>query len=229
MTSNRGTRAEHQRASPAARGATASAWDSRRWLLPVFTAAGVVGLAVFGGFLMLAGLDVADKIASIVGVFIALITGGAAIVGWLMRNRPTEDRPSPWGIDVADLVNETGPAGSLPDWPQSFPGYNLGVQGNTTVRVFGGEGGLATIPGFPATMNGCAHQRFLIRWRSLGDVPIAASLVSAPDLITVEPAAYGTAGWMSSHGCGQPAWGIVHDDSRIEDISVTWQVWVPTA
>ncbi|MEU7612328.1 hypothetical protein [Micromonospora sp. NPDC049204] len=180
-------------------------------------------------FLRGQGLERADKYASIIAVLVAVFT---LIVGGLgrlqRRQRPARVAQSSWGTNEASVINQVCDPSALPAWPDHFEGYRFLREESGSVRVFAGQG-LATVVGFPATMNGCAHQRFFIRWRTLGGQSVAASLVSVPDLITVETAAYGPGGWMSSHGCGQPAWELVQDDGSLVDVHIAWQVWVPTA
>nr|WP_240742261.1 hypothetical protein [Micromonospora zingiberis] len=179
------------------------------------------------GFLTGQGLERADKYASIIATFVGL---ASLIVGGLSRLhlRPASAGKSPWGTEDADVINEACAPSALPAWPDHLDGYRLLREESGSVRVFAGQG-LATVVDFPATMNGCAHQRFCIRWRTLGGQSVAASLVSMPDLITIEPAAYGHSGWMASHGCGQPAWELVQEDNSLVDVQIAWQVWVPSA
>ncbi|WP_199515978.1 hypothetical protein [Nucisporomicrobium flavum] len=182
-----------------------------------------------GWFLAGQGLDRADKYSSIMAMFIAvagLVVGG---LSWLLRRqRPAGASYSVWDKEEGGLVNEVCAPSDLPAWPRHFEGYRFLREESGGVRVFGGQG-LAIMSDFPATMNGCAHQRFFVRWRTLGGHSVAASLVSVPDLITVEAAAYGSSGWMSSHGCGQPAWEVIKDEQSLVDVVVSWQVWVPTS
>ncbi|MBQ0905783.1 hypothetical protein [Micromonospora sp. U21] len=186
----------------------------------------MIGLVAF---LRAQGLERADRYSSIIAAFLAVATLIVGALGWLRRRqRPAHAHHSPWGTEEAEIVNKVSAPSESPAWPEHFDGYRLLREESGSVRVFGGQG-LATVMGFPATMNGCAHQRFFIRWRTLGGQSVAASLVSVPDLITVEPAAYGSSGWMSSDGCGQPAWELIHDDNSLVDVQLAWQVWIPTA
>jgi hypothetical protein len=195
----------------------------------VGTGGAVVFVSSLGWFLAGQGLDRADKYSSIMAMFMGvagLVVGG---LSWLrQRQRPAEAGYSVWGREESILVNEVCVPSDLPTWPKHFDGYRFLREESGDVRVFGGQG-LATVGDFPATMNGCAHQRFFIRWRTLGGHSVAASLVSVPDLITVDGAAYGSSGWMSSDGCGQPAWEVIHDERLLVDVHVSWQVWVPTS
>lgn len=136
----------------------------------------------------------------------------------------TED---PWPTSVEAVTNVVAAPSALPQWPDTMVGYEMQVTGTATVRVFA-DAAPVTIPEFPATMNGCAHQRFLIRWRTFGGARVSAQLVSTPDLVPDSQPAIGTAGWISTHGCLQPAWSNLSADS-LEDVVASWQVWRATA
>lgn len=196
-----------------------------RWLLP----AAVVGMLVAGaGFTWLminAGLDRADKISSVTAVALGLLLASISGLSWLYQRRaaPTAEADNRWG--AGGVVTETGPLEALPSWPVSYPGYRYDSEGSTSVRIFGGQGP-AVVDGFPATMNGCAHQRFFVRWRTLGEEQVRVQVVASPDLIPIAEVAEGSAGWIASHGCGQPSWTIAAE-SQIVDVHVRWQRWVP--
>ena len=214
---------------PGSRPDRARVVEHPRWWFWVGACAAAILVSGLIAFVGGQGLDRADKYSSIIAALVAI--GGLTGTGlsWLWRRqRPSHAHHSPWGASEAEIVNEVCPPSELPAWPEYFDGYRFLREESASVRVFGGQG-LATVVDFPATMNGCAHQRFFVRWRALGGQSVAASLVSAPDRITVESAAYGSAGWMSSHGCGQPAWELLHDDSSSIDVQLTWQVWIPAA
>lgn len=200
-----------------------------RWLLP----AAVVGMLVTGaGFawlLISAGLDRADKISSVTAVALGLLLAVISRLGWLHRRRaapaatPTATADNRWGS--GEVVTGTGRLDELPGWPVSYPGYRYDSEGSASVRIFGGQGP-AVVNGFPATMNGCAHQQLFVRWRTLGEQQVSVQVVATPDLIPIAEAAEGSAGWIASHGCGQPSWTIAAA-SQIVDVHVRWQRWVP--
>ncbi|RIW39881.1 hypothetical protein D3H59_30140 [Micromonospora endophytica] len=178
--------------------------------------------ASLAALLVGAGLDGADRISSVIAMLMAVVGGAVSLVLWLGRGRQP-DADVRWGD--ADLVARSGP--DRPDWPSTWPGYRFDRSGDGIIRVFGGPDS-ALIDGFPATMNGCAHQRFFIRWRALGGHQVTAMLVSMPDLIPMADPVSGTSGWFASHGCAQPSWSWP-DSEILVDVQVSWQVWVPVA
>ncbi|MCW6005853.1 hypothetical protein K1W54_14880 [Micromonospora sp. CPCC 205371] len=177
------------------------------------------------------GLDRADKISSVTAVALSLLLAIISGLGWLHLHRaapttgPAATTDPRWGS--GDVVTETGRRDELPNWPAGYPGYRYADEGTASVRVFGGQGP-AVVNGFPVTMNGCDHQRFFVRWRTLGGQRVSAEVVSTPDLISIANAAEGNAGWIASHGCGQPCWTNAAV-SQIVDVYVSWQRWVPEA
>ncbi|WP_281904352.1 hypothetical protein [Phytohabitans aurantiacus] len=174
------------------------------------------------------GLDRAEKISSVAGVVLALLVAVIPVLAWLNRRRAghaatpaaTDNR---WGS--GEVITGTGRLEELPSWPVSYPGYRYDTEGSASVRVFGGQGAVV-IDGFPATMNGCAHQQFFVRWRTLGKEQVSVQVVSMPDLIPIADPAEGSSGWIASHGCGQPSWTIAAA-SQIADVHVRWQRWIP--
>lgn len=183
-----------------------------------------------GLYFVTEGLDRADKLASVTATFLGIMAIAGPALTWLWRRSRQLADPgqSPWGSSLASTINEVSVSSGTPEWPQTFTGYRFDREGSAGLRLFSGKD-ITVITDFPATMNGCAHQRFFIRWRSLGDRSVEASLVSTPDLITVHEAVTGSSGWMASHGCGQPAWKFLEDENSMADIQVNWQVWVPSA
>ena len=192
------------------------------WLPPTVLTITVLVAAGLAAWLTGVGLDAADKISSVIAMVIAAVVAVVTVALWL-RRRYQLDADSRWAD--ADLVARTGP--DRPDWPAAWPGYRFDRTGDALIRVFGGPDP-AVIDGFPATMNGCAHQLFFIRWWALGDHRMTARLVSMPDLIPMSDPVSGTSGWFASHGCAQPAWSK-QDSEILADVQVTWQVWVPAA
>ncbi|TNH26841.1 hypothetical protein FHG89_19850 [Micromonospora orduensis] len=200
-----------------------------RWLLPASASGMLVAVAGFAWLLSNAGLDRADKISSITAVALGLLLAVISCLGWLHRHRAAPAATlaaaadNRWGS--GDVVTRTGRLEDLPDWPVSYPGYRYDSEGSASVRIFGGKGPVV-VDGFPAKMNGCAHQQFFVRWRALGEEQIRVQVVASPDLIPIAEAAEGSAGWMASHGCGQPSWTVAAE-SQIVDVHVRWQRWVP--
>ncbi|MEV0827993.1 hypothetical protein [Nonomuraea rubra] len=196
-----------------------------RWLLPVV----IVGLLLAGGgftwLLINAGLDHADKISSVTAVTLGLLVAGSSALNWLYQRRaaPAAGAGDRWG--AGNVVTEIGRLEDLPAWPVSYPGYRYDREDSTTVRIFGGQRP-AVVDRFPVTMNGCAHQRFFVRWRTLGEEQVKVQVVASPDLIPIAEPVEGSAGWIASHGCGQPSW-MVAGESRLVDVHVAWQRWVP--
>jgi predicted Ser/Thr protein kinase len=102
-------------------------------------------------------------------------------------------------LDVAE-------SGSPPSFPNEVEGYRLVDFRDQTVRAFTGEQ-WSTFMDFGHTMNGCANQRFLVRWRSLDpDAVIESTRGYDPEEFpdVREAPVAGSAGHMAMFGCEQP-------------------------
>jgi hypothetical protein len=73
-----------------------------------------------------------------------------------------------------------------------------------TIRVFRGSGWQG-IPKFPATMNGCSHGVFMIRWRSAHlETPVESSVRSYNAVVALDTKPAQGFGYMSGTNCEQP-------------------------
>jgi hypothetical protein len=135
------------------------------------------------------------------------------------------------GAVVAMVVTDSDDGSAL-------PGYRLTSKQQTVVRVFD-DGMPQVIYEFPATMNGCAQGRFVVRWRTLHpDVTVTFAPVyggtGPDDLVPVEDSQpeTGTSGkWVSDTQCEQPAWALEDVGDRastLVDITVEYEVWTAT-
>ncbi|GIE25971.1 hypothetical protein Ahu01nite_090730 [Winogradskya humida] len=155
---------------------------------------------------------------------------------WAARGQVmTAVSPRPtWGADGTGnhIHAATGPA-----FPARLAGWRLAGEWHDSVRVSGTWTSLCgdpvCEPRFPATMNGCGNQRFLLRWRTVGnttvdfgDGTVAADIGTLADEQLAEPT---NTGWAELHGCGWPLWRTHDAPNNLVDIAVTLQQWVPTA
>src|SRR5690349_6484568 len=97
-----------------------------------------------------------------------LIPSAGIVIADSLRDDPTPAQPAA-GWSTAGTTNtiHTGPG---PAFPATLPGWQLADEWTDGARVFADwvslcTGGTCPHP-YPATMNGCANQRFLIRWRT---------------------------------------------------------------
>lgn len=131
------------------------------------------------------------------------------------------------------FVNEAvSGRGSPRGFPTSVDDYRLSYEDSVTTRAF--ETGVRQVFDVPATMNGCAGQRFFVRWSAREDYTIEATWVypGPPDEPVFEPAggtAAGSAGFMISYGCTQPAFRLIEapGPGNLTDVTVEYQVWEP--
>ncbi|MFF2026884.1 protein kinase domain-containing protein [Rhodococcus koreensis] len=118
-----------------------------------------------------------------------------------------------------------------PEFPQSLPQWTLKTSWTLTTRAFQDSWSKAPGPGqsrFPATMNGCANQRFLVRWRAVNpNATVVATHLNAADKPTDQVT--GNAGWMDLSGCYTPAFqfSASADRSTLTDVTIAVQQWVP--
>ena len=82
---------------------------------------------------------------------------------------------------------------------------------------------------FPATMNGCDNQRFLVRWRVLTEgVDVRAAMVDTIGGVWKQTS--GHAGWMDLDGCYAPGFqlaGPTDHGSTLVDVGVEVQQYWP--
>jgi hypothetical protein len=141
-------------------------------------------------------------------------------------SEPAETWPTP-GNELAEPLEAVPAGGKPPAFPDAVEGYSLNREWRETVRAFEGME-WATVYEFPATMNSCGLQRFYIRWRTANEQATAEAtfLSSTGDIVLEDPVA-GVAGWMSSYGCGQPAFRMKSsaDESTLTDVVIEIQQW----
>lgn len=127
-----------------------------------------------------------------------------------------------------------------PQFPATLDGWRMSNKWSDRPRAFGGPGAggdpsagtrLAG-PGnkkFPATMNGCNNQRFLVRWRAVND----GALIDAYWLDAVgrpRQIVTATAGWMAVGGCETPTFHYSDQNTgpgNLSDVAVDVQQWLP--
>nr|WP_271209019.1 serine/threonine-protein kinase [Rhodococcus wratislaviensis]GLK33465.1 hypothetical protein GCM10017611_03070 [Rhodococcus wratislaviensis] len=129
--------------------------------------------------------------------------------------------PGPLGMGLAPS----------PELPPNLPQWALQNTWNLTTRAFADEWSKAPGPGqsrFPATMNGCNNQRFLVRWRAVNpNATVLATNLNAIDSSGEQVT--GNAGWMDLDGCHTPAFQFSDskDASNLTDVAIAIQQWQP--
>lgn len=131
------------------------------------------------------------------------------------------------------FANEAFSSGEVPQFPTVVDGYRLSYKDSVQSRAF--DFTTRQVFDLPATMNGCGNQRFYVRWRAPAEYAVEAIWTypgPTPDEPIYEPAggsATGSAGFMSSYGCTQPAFRLIDapEPSNLIDVTVEFQVWVP--
>ncbi len=122
---------------------------------------------------------------------------------------------------------------TIPAFPRTLSGYRTEndkdfwdhtfvCRGST--RVFEG-GAWSGIPDFPATMSGCGHGVFMIRWRSL--LPIEFAL-GFHELTVSSSSKMGTFGYMYGTNCEQPMFKFVRtagSGSNLTDVFYEIRFW----
>ncbi|MCK0517646.1 hypothetical protein [Williamsia sp. DF01-3] len=184
---------------------------------------------------------------AIIGAVIVLIVGALIAVSFVIADNdgeiasgadnPATANPLPrdplpgraWAeSQQVDLI-ETG---DPPEFPTRLEQWALQQTWDATPRAFKGQETAVPGPGFtkfPATMNGCDNQRFLVRWRVLNpDATVVASLADVNG--TVVNNATGSAGRMDLDGCLTPQFEFAEsgDASNLTDITVAVQQWSPS-
>lgn len=132
--------------------------------------------------------------------------------------------------DVWLEIDHQGEAPS-PVFPSTLKGWRRVDTWSQMPRAFTGSWTDVAGPDygtFPATMNGCDDQLFLVRWRSIAEgAPVQASWTHGPlrgDELTTD------AGWMSVDGCQTPQFRVAHSfsgGSNLTDVTVDVQAWTP--
>lgn len=132
--------------------------------------------------------------------------------------RPTRPSwPQQLGVYTA-FSSET-----IPAFPLELNGYRFeggkdfwgkSFSENGTIRVFQGSGWQG-IHKFPATMNGCSHGVFMIRWRSAHpDTPVESSVRSYNAAVATDTKAAQGFGYMSGTNCEQPMFKFSDEPNR---------------
>lgn len=156
-------------------------------------------------------------------------TGGAARAA--PPNTTAVDGGPSWPLEIYTIGTAPSPA-----FPTTLTGWRLDTAWNARVRVFaqsGGDPGNGTRisgPGyaaFPATMNGCNNQRFLVRWRAISDAIIDAFWLDGAGHPSQIVSA--NAGWMGVGGCQVPALHLSNSNpaNSLSDVTVDVQRWTP--
>ncbi|MEV4351704.1 hypothetical protein AB0J83_45175 [Actinoplanes sp. NPDC049596] len=168
-----------------------------------------------------------------------LLAAVTIIVTWLLRDTITAAEKAvpaspPPGPPTAPTTSCTPDRPRLPRHPDRLA---TGSEWTETTHVFGDRTSLcntATCPHpYLATMNGCANQRFLIRWRSTDaqqKVTFAHGTV-AGDIGTIAEKQFTQptdTGWAEPNCCGWPLWKTLGPNA-IADVAVSIQQWTPTA
>ncbi len=167
------------------------------------------------------------------GLATALVLVSAGCSGSGGASRPAA-APS-----IAPTWNTVGTSNSMlagqgPPFPADLNGWQRQREWTEITRAFTGQwtsvcGSDACPNPYPATMNGCADQRFLIRWRSLGDpVLFAYGDVSGTTnpIVEQQMSAPAQQGWAELTGCLWPLWQYQSGlPSTLGDIAVSVQHW----
>lgn len=167
---------------------------------------------------------------------IALLTAAACTGPTPPSTTPSPSPAQTWAAENIEIHSGKGPV-----FPTALDGWKLEREFDTMVRAFTDRwvslcGKEVCEPRYPATMNGCADQYFLVRWRSINQVPIRFGwALSNPEVeplpLEQELSQPAVAGWASLYGCGWPVWQYVEQPNggTLGDVAVAVQVWVPMA
>ena len=93
-----------------------------------------------------------------------------------------------------------------------------------SIRIFEG-GGWTGIPDFPATMSGCSHGVFMVRWRT--GLPIESALGFHERTVSTGPKT-GAFGYMYGTNCEQPMFRFVRtagNSSTLTDVFYELKFW----
>lgn len=116
--------------------------------------------------------------------------------------------------------------GKPPPFPTSVPGYRKHDQFTVTHRAFEHQQ-FQPVHNISATMNGCAQQRFYVRWRTLSGGAVQPGYVPVPMTRVWMKGTPGATGWMAGDGCHHPAFNNVRPEGSdiFDDVIVEVQVW----
>jgi hypothetical protein len=152
----------------------------------------------------------------------ALLLATAAVL--LAGCSPFSD---PWWSHAVDSLG----VGDPPAFPDTVERWSYDAGCSDMTRAFVGENWTAAsgpnYDVFPATMNGCDSQRFLVRWRSAG-VAVQAAAVDA--IGSAYKQVSGESGWMDLSGCYTPAFRLAEpteSGSTLVDVVVEVQQYRP--
>lgn len=174
-----------------------------------------------------------------IGIPVVLVMATAvAVLVWHLESdgslpiKLPGDTPTWTTGGTADSIH----GGQGPEFPDDLDGWQQQNEWTETTRAFGGQwtsvcGSAACADPYPATMNGCASQRFLVRWRSLNGVVLFAYGEVTGDVGTVvekQLAKPAQQGWAELTGCSWPLWQYPPGHpSTLGDIAVSVQRWTP--
>jgi hypothetical protein len=138
-------------------------------------------------------------------------------------------QPPPWPTTTGHIG-----VAPIPTFPATLPHWAKHAAWSDLPRAF--ESQWTNVAGphqerFPATMNGCDDQRFLLRWRTINQAvtvdaqPVGANGAQSGTQVT------GAAGWMDFDGCqtpqfrfhGTPPTGA----TNLTDVTVSVEQWLP--
>ena len=170
---------------------------------------------------------------------ILVIAAATTVIAWGVhkKERLPINLPGVTATWSTGITSDTLHAGQGPAFPDKLDGWQQQRDWTEITRAFTGQwtsvcGSNTCNDPYPATMNGCANQRFLIRWRSLNDPVLFAYGEVTGDIGTIaekqltEPA---TQGWAELTGCSWPLWQYTDGHpSTLGDITVAVQQWTPT-
>jgi len=129
--------------------------------------------------------------------------------------------------------NHAGADEPVPAFPPALPGWQLTAVWTQTTRAFTGQWQPVAGPrgeqDYPATMNGCSQQRFLLRYRVLDENTTVTPGWTAPPASTqgapeqaLTPA---HSGWLALDGCQVPmfTFGVTDNSATLVDVAVEVQ------
>jgi hypothetical protein len=167
------------------------------------------------------------------------VLAAAAVAGFTVGKHHGAEHPpgtsSEWTSGPATTAIH---AGEGPAFPDDLKGWQRQREWTETTRAFTDQ--WASVCGsdtctnpYPATMNGCAQQKFLVRWRSLDDPVLFGYGEVTGDVGTVVEdhlSAAAAQGWAELSGCSWPLWQYsAGKPSTLGDVAVSVQQWTPTA
>lgn len=117
-----------------------------------------------------------------------------------------------------------------PAFPQVADGFTRASSRTTVVTISRGRffTAVGRLPVRTASYEQCREQRFFVRWMAVDpDAVVSATLVDEPVRTVQNRPVHGSAGWMSSFGCVQPALRIAPETigPNAARVIVETQVW----